>query len=45
MSKTFQISGLVFAMAVILAFTLMTRTSDRSLLAYDAAGTVGVLRQ
>ena len=44
MSKTFQISGLLFAMAVILAFTLMTRTSDSSLVAYESA-TVGVLQQ
>ncbi len=45
MSRTVQISGLVFAMAVILAFTLMTRTSDGSLIAYDTAATVGVLKQ
>lgn len=44
MSRTLQISSLVFAMAVILAFTLLTRTSDSSLVAYDSAGTVGVLK-
>jgi hypothetical protein len=44
MSKTFQISGLLFAMAVILAFTLTTRTSDTSLVAYEAS-TIGVLNQ
>jgi hypothetical protein len=43
MSRTFQISSLVFAMAVILAFTLLTRTSD-SLVAYDSSGAVGVLK-
>ena len=45
MSRTVQISGLVFAMAVILTFTLMTRTSDSSLVAYESAATVGVLKQ
>jgi hypothetical protein len=45
MSKTLHISALVFAMAVILAFTLLTRTNDRSVLAYDSAGTIGVLQQ
>ena len=43
MSRTFQISTLVFAVAVILAFTLLTRTSDSPLVAYDTAGSVGVL--
>lgn len=43
MSKTFQISSLVVAMAVILALTLLTRTGD-SLVAYESAGTVGVLK-